>query len=103
MPVLFAKIKAVCQDKHTLGKGRLLKLYMTRPSFTLSYSKDAYDNIITSEVLSKLDLERLILLLRTCFVHVNQESINTMIEFFHILGPNVYAFAFLRICRYAPV
>ena len=57
---------------------------------------------ISSQILSKLDLERLILLLRTRFVHMNQESIRTMIEFSHTFGPNVCALVFLRICSYAP-
>ena len=46
--------------------------------------------------MSKLDLERLILVLRTCFVQ-NCDKI------FPYFIPNVYALAFLRICSNAPV
>ena len=42
-------------------------------------------------------LERLILLLHTCFVHINQKSIRTVIEFFHIL---VQMCTHLRFCVY---
>ena len=49
-----------------------------------------------SQILSKLDLERLILVLGT-------HTIKTVIESSHIFGPNVYALAFLRIYSLAPV
>ena len=45
--------------------------------------------LISSHILYKLDLERLMLLLRIRFEHVNQESIKTMIIFFPYFGPNV--------------
>ena len=52
----------------------------------------------SSQILSKLDLERLILVLRICF----EESIRIVIESSHIFGRNVYANVFLRIRSYAP-
>ena len=63
-------------------------MYMTKPSFTLRSSKGH------PQILSNLDLERLTLLLRTCFVHVNQESIRIVIDLFYIFGSNVHQLAF---------
>ena len=70
----------------------------------INYQKGAYEEVIptSSQILSKLDLERLILVLRTHFVHITSRSIRTVIESSHIFVPNVYALAFLSICSYDP-
>ena len=59
----------------------------------------AYEEMIptSSQILSKLALERIILVICTCF----EESIRILIESSHIFGRNVYANAFLRIRNYA--
>ena len=56
----------------------------------------AYEEVIptSSQILSKLDLERLILDLRTRFVHITSKFIIIVIQSSHIFGPNVYANAF---------
>ena len=56
--------------------------------------------------MSKLDFERLILVLRIAHVFntymLHQDTIWIAIEYSHIFGPNVYVLAFLSICSYAP-
>ena len=64
----------------------------------------AFEEVIqtSSQILSKLDLERLILVLRTRFVDITPVSIRIAIETSHIFGPNVNTYALLRIRSYAP-
>ena len=57
---------------------------------------------LSSQILSKVDLESLILLLRTRFVHVKSRIHQNCDIIFPYFGPNVYTLAFLPICSYVP-
>ena len=61
---------------------------MIRPSFIWG----AYEEVIqtSSQVLSNLDLERFILVLRTRFVHITSRNHQNCDTIFPCFGPNVY-------------
>ena len=61
-----------------------------------------YEEVIltSSQILSKLDLERLILVLRIRLSHIKSRIHQNCDRIFPYLGPYVYANAFLRIYSY---
>ena len=73
---------------------------MTRTSFTLCYSKGAYDNIITISV--KIGFREINIASTHTFCTRKSRNHENYDRIFPYFGPNVYALAILRICIYAP-
>ena len=86
------------QTVYTQMRRRKTRL-MTRPSFSDKSSKGAYEEMIqaSSQILSKLDLERLILVLRTRFVHITSIIHHNSDRFFPYL---VQMCTQMRFCVY---